>query len=286
MEVRPDGRVGYALSPHGSADYGAGYYEKARAGRAVALGPTQARIAPESLSIAGPEERPLAPPHAGFRTLHADYGHPRHLEFTVPSGGPGGTSSERVPLDLSRVRSPSTRIGPTEGSLDACGYLASEVETDMWPQEDALCFGALAELGEGPAFRYDSQSTLDTLAKFVWSLNSERPRIFHFDTVFMDYGMYLHLFGQDGRTRQPGGMLAYENLARLWGMTFLFPDGMPPTWAFVTSSRQGPIFANGPHTTRCTSAGLDVTHHCALVGSPEPHVPDLPWGFRVRPEFR
>lgn len=287
MEVRPNGHVGYALSPHGSADYGAGYYEKLKAGRLVKLGPSLGRIAPESLAMAGPTgRRPAAPPQAGFRTLHVDYNHPACLEFSVPPDGPDGAPRRHVPLDLSRERSPSLHMGRTEGNLDACGYLESEMEMTLWQQEDALCFGALDTLGEGPAFCYDSQSTLDTLAGLVREMNGNRPRTFHFDTVFMNYEMYLHLFGQDERmVRGLGGTTAYENLARLWGITFLCPEDMPFREAFVTSSRQGPIFANGPHTTVCDGEGISVTHHCAMVMPPEHGVHGMPWGERIRPEF-
>ena len=287
MEVCPDGRVGYALSPHGSADYGAEYHEKRAAGRLVALEPPLGRISPESLAMAGPEGRPDALLHAGFRTLHACHGRPGHLEFTVPSGGPGGTSRERVPLDLSRERPPRLHMGATKGSFDACVYLEGEMEMNMWPWEDRLCLDALGSLGGGHEFCYGPQSTLDTLAGFVRDLNSGRPGAIHFDTVFMDIGMHMRLFGQDRRTYgRLGDPSAYENLVQMRGMTFLHPKGMQATDAFVTSSSQGPIFVNGPHTTRCTSSGLDVTHHCALVGPPGQGDPDLPWGVRIAPRFR
>ncbi|MDD9809601.1 MAG: hypothetical protein OXU25_07265 [Thaumarchaeota archaeon] len=287
MEVRPNGHVGYALSPPGSADYGAGYYEKLGAGRRATPMPPLGRISPEFPAAAGPEERRVVPPQAGFRTLHAGYGRPTRLEFAVPSGEPGGTSRGHALLDFSRERPPGPHMGRLEANLDACGYLASEMELTIWPQEDALCFGALDTLGEGPEFCYDSQSTLDTLAKFVWSMNAKRPRALHFDTVFMDHGMYLHLFGQDGRTNQGiRGALAYENLVRLWGITFLCPEGMPFTESFVTSSRQGPIFANGPHTTACDGGGISVEHHCAMIMPPGQGDLEIPWGARIGTKSR
>lgn len=284
MEVCPDGRVGYALSPEGSADYERGYREKRKAGRLVDLGPSLERIAPEppaaiAQDLAFP---PLAPAHAGFRTLRT-CALDAELEFAVPPGAPRA----RARADLSAEGFPGLRMGATKGNYGANVYLAGEMRVTIWPQEDALCFQALDTLEEGPAFHYDSQSTLDTLARLVWKMNDERPRIFHFDTVFMNYEMYLHLFGQDERTaRGLGGTFGYENLARLWGITFLCPEGMHSREAFVTSSRQGPVFANGPHTTLCDGRGFSVAHHCAMVMPPAHSAPGMPWGTRIRPEFK
>jgi len=115
MEVCPDGSVGYALSPEGSADYGRGYQAKLRAGRRVVLGPPLDRIAPartprtfncdtatgtspppykivQAASLQDPALDPAqAPPLAGFRVLRTCRLDPE-LEFAVPSAWPGGVA--------------------------------------------------------------------------------------------------------------------------------------------------------------------------------------------------
>lgn len=312
MEVCPDGRVGYALSPEGSADYERGYQAKLIANRRVDLEPPLDRIAPVSAShpfncdmaactwpsphvisaappaatLQGPVPDPAqAPPLAGFRALHTCRLDPE-LEFVVPLAGSGGTSRERVCVDLTMECSPVIHMGATGGNFDANVRLRRETKLTMWAHEDGLCHGVLGKLGEGPEFCYGPESTLDTLIEFVQGLNSGRPREVHLDTVFMDTEMHMRLFGQDrrtyGRLEDPG---AYENMVQMRGMAFIRPKGLHATGAFVTSSAQGPVFVNGPHTARRDRDGLHVTHHCALVRPPRQVDSEIPWGTGITPRF-
>lgn len=109
-------------------------------------------------------------------------------------------------------------------------------------------------------YSYRWNSTLGGLAEFVSALNAARPRALRLDTVLVNLGMYMVIFGNDRRTAiwsmwYPfySGGLRYSNMSILDGVAFLHP-WIPHDAAYALSSAQGSVFAHGPSRISCTVA--------------------------------
>lgn len=232
---------------------------------------------------------PEAPLPAGFR-LHRLSGLKRQfVRFRVPATGHGRDGSGARDVEVGQPPAGSLEIPRNDFEGTSPTYpmgIGSDLEPMIGEHEDEMCLEKLRRLDcadETYVYRWDS--TLDGLAKFVSGLNATRPREVRLDTVFINYGMYLTLFGNDLRTPSWAagypfydGGARYNNMSVLGRVAFLHHPGVPHDGAYAISSRQGPVFVHGPSRIDCTDDVIEVTRRCGVVEPPE--YPDVPWGVR------
>jgi len=126
---------------------------------------------------------------------------------------------------------------------------------------------------------YDS--TLEDLEAFIRRLNRGRPGGLALDTVLVNYGMYLVLFGNDPRLQGwTKGYPDYCNMTCQGGVTFFHYGATPQEYGYALSREQGPVFIHGPTTVSCSEDEAAVERYCAMAAPPDSGVPEVPWGVR------
>lgn len=232
---------------------------------------------------------PEAPLPAGFR-LHRLSGLKRQfVRFRIPARGQGRACTEAKDVEVGRLPAGSLEISRNDFEGTAPSYpmnIGSDLEPIIGEHEDEMCLALLRGLGEADGeYVYRWDSTLDGLVEFVSGLNASRPRGLRLDTVFVNYGMYLTLFGNDLRTPSwsrgypsYGGEPRYTNMTVLSRIAFLHHPEVPHDGAYAVSSGQGPVFVHGPSRIDCTDDTVEVTRHCDVVEPPK-HA-EIPWGVK------
>ncbi|RNJ74190.1 MAG: hypothetical protein EB832_00370 [Thaumarchaeota archaeon S14] len=241
-------------------------------------------------SATGHGDAPVAPLPAAFRVCRVGDGQPASVKFDVPTRGPDGVRVETEwkeigPMSPRAIEFPRGALG--NGLLPFPKCIERDLGSTIAEHEDNMCLELLHGLGAvGETYAYRWNSTLDGLARFVGGLNAPRPSELRLDTVIVNLGMYVALFGNDGRTPSwvagypfYGGEHLYRNMSVLDGIAFLYHPEVPHDCAYALSSVQGPVFAHGPTAIDCTSDGIAVTRHCGVVEPPR-GLPECPWGVR------
>ncbi len=286
IEVGADGRISYARSPHGSGDYGGGYYEKGGPGRPFAESPHWPQLPGDRRPMDPDGFAPNAPLPAAFRVVRAGHGESPPIPFRVPvrDGATVGVESLELGcpgMSTCRILIPRDAFTGQAPARLECGE--GDMRHDLALYEDKLCAEQVRALGGEREFAYRHDSTLADLEAFVGELNRERPDGLQLDTVIVTYGMHLALFGNDKRTADwTRGYPDYRNMARLGGITFLHPEPALYECGFAMCRGQGPAFVHGPTTVSCGEAEVVVERHCAVVAPPDSGIPEVPWGVRFR----
>ena len=283
IEVDANGKISYARSPHGSGDYGGGFYEKSGPGRPFGESPHWPQL-PRGRRPMDPDGfAPSAPLPAAFRVVRAARDEMPAIPFQVPvrSGGTVGVGSATTKCpDLDTRRIPIPRNDFT-GHASYLGGVKDDTRQDLALYEDRLCAKQVMSLAGNMTFVCHYDSTLADLEAFVGELNRSRPDGLPLDTVIVDYGMYLVLFGNDPRTPDwSAGYPDYRNMTRQGGITFLHPEASPHESGFAMCRGQGPVFVHGPTTVSCGEDEVVVERHCAVATPPDVGIPEVPWGVR------
>jgi len=284
IEVGANGKIRYSRSPHGSGDYGRGFYEKGGPGRPFGESPHWPQL-PGGRRPMGPDGfAPNAPLPAAFRAVRAGHGKAQAIPFRIPVRDGDSVRAESTKLEcpvLTTCRIPVPRDDFTGGAPAHPGHGMDDVMHDLALYEDSLCAGQVQTLAGNRTFVYGHGSTLADLEAFVKELNCGRPDGLELDTVIVTYGMYLVLFGNDSRLEDwTRGYPEYRNVARLNGTTFFHPEPALYEFGFAMSREQGPVFVHGPTTVSCGEAEVVVERHCAVAAPPDAGVPEVPWGVR------
>lgn len=284
IEVGVDGRISYARSPHGSADYGAGFYEKGGPGRPFAESPHWPQLPRNRRPCAPDGLAPCAPLPAAFRVVRAGRGESPAIPFRVPvrdggAVGAGSTTTECPAMVTRKIPM------PREAFIRRASSYLEDVEDDMGHDlalhEDELCARQVRSLAGDATFVCHYDSTLGDLEAFVGGLNRRRPEGLLLDTVLVTHGMYLVLFGNDPRTPDwTRGYPDYRNMTCQNGITFFHPEPALYESGFAMSREQGPVFVHGPTTVSCGEDGVEVERHCAVAAPPDSGIPEVPWGVK------
>lgn len=248
--------------------------------------PTWQDPGPATAKNAG--DAPEAPLPAAFRVCRVRGSRPPKARFDVPVKRPGEieveTRWEEIgPLAAKTLKFPRDALENYQ--LEYPNGIAHELGPAIDDHEDEVCLEQLCKLETiGEEYTYAWDSTLDGLAEFVSRLNAARPRELRLDTVLVNYGMYLTLFGNDRRTPSWAvgypfydGSLLYKNMSVLGETAFLHHPEIPHDCAYALSSAQGPVFAHGPSAVECTRDEIVVKRHCGVVEPPR-GLPECPWG--------
>lgn len=233
---------------------------------------------------------PEAPLPAGFRVCRLADGPPPSAKFRVAVDGPGGIGARTVSRPIGQLRAGTMQI-PRSSFENPLPRYPTDIGKDVLPiiesYEDGMCLEQLYGLGEvDDVYEYRWNSTLDELAGFVSGLNASRPRALRLDTVFVNLGVYMPLFGNDRRTEVCSkgypfydGSLLYQNMSVLDGIAFLYHLNAPPDGAWAISSAQAPVFVHGTSSINCTEDSIELSRQCGIV-EPPPGAPGCPWGVR------
>lgn len=283
IEVGADGRIRYSRSPHGSADYGAGFYEKGGPGRPFGESPHWPQLPRNRRPAAADGHAPEAPLPAAFRVVRAGHGERPAIPFQVPVRSGGGVVARPTVLDCPApqpFRFPVPRGGFTgRAPMRLAGV--KDMLRGLALHEDGLCAGRVGSLEGDATFVCHYDSTLADLEAFVRGLNRGRPKGLLLDTVLVTNGMYLVLFGNDPRTPDwTRGYPDYRNMTVQGGITFLHPKPALYEFGFAMSRNQGPVFVHGPTTVSCGEDEVVVERHCAVAAPPDAGVPEVPWGVK------
>ncbi|MDD9813976.1 MAG: hypothetical protein OXU37_06925 [Thaumarchaeota archaeon] len=241
---------------------------------------------PAATSHAG--DAPEAPLPAAFRVCRVEGTRLPSVTFGVSMRDGDGIGAETRARAMGALPAKTIKF-PRDAFENGLPPFPTDIERDLGPtvaeHEDDMCFGLLHGLTTADGmYTYRWNSTLDSLARFVEGLNAPRPSELRLDTVIVNFGMYMTLFGNDRRT--PGwtagypfydGQLRYKNMSVLDGIVFLYHPEVPHDCAYALSSVQGPVFAHGPSVIDCTSDEIAVTRHCGVVEPPR-GLPECPWG--------
>jgi len=284
IEIAAGGKIRYSRSPHGSGDYGGGYYEKGGPGRPFAESPHWPQL-PGGRRPTDPDGlAPNAPLPAAFRVVRAGHGESPPIPFRVPVRDGATVGVESLELGcpgMSTCRIPVPRDAFTGQASARLEHGEDDMRHDLALYEDELCAEQVRTLAGERTFVYRDDSTLADLEAFVGEINRERPEGLQLDTVIVTYGMYLVLFGNDPRASNwARGYPDYRNMARLGGMTFFHPEQALYDCGFATCREQGPAFVHGPTTVSCGEHEVVVERHCAVAAPPDTGVPGVPWGVR------
>jgi len=159
--------------------------------------------------------------------------------------------------------------------------MCDDLAHDLALHEDGLCAKAVMRLEGQSRFVCHHDSTLGDLEAFVGSLNRMRPKGLSLDTVLVNYGMYLVLFGNDPRTPDwTRGYPDYRNMTVQGGIAFLHHESVPHGHGYALSREQGPAFVHGPTTVSCGEGEIVVERYCAMAEPPDAGIPEVPWGVR------
>ncbi len=277
VETDPDGRITYsrAASVHQSGSPGQAMLQLDRH-----LDSTDLPQLPDTRVMDPGGNVPCATLAAGFRILRMRPG-VECAEFLVPSGNNGTVTCDKRLTKISRMRHLDRDVKRAEfmrlGNYD----FFDEKTEHIWEREEAMCLEQLKTLDGDETFTYHWDSTLVDLEDFVSTLNRSRPVDVQLDTVFVDYGVYMVLFGRNPETLEwTDERPYYRNMVRRNGITFLYAFTLPADCAFATSSAQGPVFVHGPSVLHCTDSEIRVRRHFDLVAPPPSGAPDVPWGVR------
>lgn len=217
---------------------------------------------------------------SAFRAVRVAHGKPPTIRFQTPmrNGGRVGTSSTTLTCpDLAIFKFPVPRTDFTE---PMSAYM-QDMKDDLARHEDMLCHDKVDALGGEQTFVCHYDSTLEDLAAFIRGLNRGRPDGLALDTVFVNYGMYLVLFGNDPRLQDwTKGHPDYRNMTRQGGVTFFHYGATPQEYGYAMSREQGPVFVHGPTTVSCGEDEVAVERYCAVAAPPDSGVPEVPWGVR------
>ena len=290
IEVSPTGQARHYRAPPGGRFGGDMVPPENAPVEAVDIS-GMARADPEPAGAGLEGTPPEAPLPAAFRMHRLARGKAAKVQFDVPAGGPGEAGARVVRRDVGElpVGHTSRARSSFEGTLPS---YARDLEFVIEKYEDDMCLAQLEGLGEaGETYTCRGNSTLGELAGFVSRLNSGRPRMLHFDTVLVNYGMYLTLFGNDTRTPSwamgyplDGDERPYRNMTTLGGITFLHHPRIPSDAGFALSSRQGPVFVHGPSSIRCTEEAIVTRRQCGIA-KPPLGTQKCPWGVRFGAEM-
>ncbi len=223
---------------------------------------------------------PSAPLAAGFRMRRTCLDTQECAEFRVPLPNGRTVTCDQASEKISRMPHFELTVKrPDFVRHGDCAFYHDMAES-IWWREDAMCIEQLMALDGQETFGCHWDSTLADLELFIARLNRSRPPGLKLDTVFVNYGLYILLFGRDPQTLDwPEEFPEYRNMVRLNGITFLHSSSLPLDFSFATSSAQGPVFVHGPSILRCTDSEIKVERYCHLV-APPPGMPSVPWGVR------
>ncbi len=224
---------------------------------------------------------PSAPLAAGFRVQRTRLARQECAESQVPSPANGKAVCDHGRTGMADMPHFALKIKRPDFMRPGANDFYYNMADSIWWREDAMCLEQLMALDGEETFACHWDSTLADLEDFVGRLNRSRPDDMRLDTVFVDYGLYLLLFGRDPRTLDwSEGYPDYRNMVRLNGITFLHSSSMPPDSSFATSSAQGPVFVHGPSILRSTDSEIKVERYCDLAFPPTTGAQGVPWGVK------
>lgn len=280
IEIGPDGKIAYARSPRGSNDYERGFYEKRGSGRQFGESPHWPQLPKDRNPMASDGYAPEAPLPAAFRVVRVGHCEPPAIRFQIPvrnGNGIGVDSTTRPCPGLIPFRVPVQRTDFTEHM----STYRQDMARNLALHEDRLCDEQVGTLKGEQTFVCHYDSTLEDLEVFVRGLNYGRPKGLLLDTVLVNYGMYLVLFGNDPRTQDwAKGYPDYRNMTLQGGINFLHSEAVLAEFGYAMSREQGPVFIHGPTTVSCNESEVEVARHCAVAVPPDTGVPEVPWGVR------
>ncbi len=279
VETGPDGKIAYsrATSVHQTGSQGQAMLQL---DSCLLDSPNLPQLPSER--VMDPDgHAPSAPLAAGFRVQRTCLDRQEYAEFQVPSRNNGTITCDQTRKSITHVPRFAFRDKLSTFLRRGVYDFHDNMDNNIWWREDALCVEQLSTLDGQETFDCHWDSTLADLELFIGKLNRSRPPELQLDTVFVNYGLYIVLFGRDPRTLDwSEGYPEYRNMVRLNGITFLHSSSLPHYCSFATSSAQGPVFVHGPSILRCTDSTIDVERYCALIAPPTSSVPSVPWGVR------
>jgi len=167
-----------------------------------------------------------------------------------------GACSETLDVDAGALEDPDPR------------RLIEGVMPKVRQIEDACCAEQLARLPPHDADPKRCKSAAD-VARLVAGLGGGAHGTL--DTAFVSPSLMASL----GR-----GQGGYENVLRAAGVSVISGEAVPEGTMYVTSSRRGPVFVNGPTVMRREGGRLVVARYCAAHG-PEGGAPGRGPGFAL-----